>query len=108
MRASYNLIKLLPEKLELSEILTIQRCLAGLQEVNTEGLVRRDVVLSCFLYEGFPILTILFQLPSSLHLKREPLQAGGRHQGLCLLISDTFVPHNQAREHPTIRLGLRY
>lgn len=96
MRASYNLIKLLPEKLDLSEILTIQRCLAGLQE----ALVHKDVVLSCFHYEGFPILTMLFQLPRSFHLKQEPLQAGGRYRGLCLLISDTFVPHNQAREHP--------
>lgn len=65
-----------------------------------EALVHKDVVLSCFHYEGFPILTMLFQLPRSFHLKQEPLQAGGRYRGLCLLISDTFVPHNQAREHP--------
>lgn len=90
-------LKLLPEKLDLSEILTIQRCLAGLQEANKKPLY---LVLSCFHYEGFPILTMLFQLPHSFHLKREPLQAGGRYRGLCLLISDTFVPHNQAREHP--------
>lgn len=63
-------------KLDLSEILTIQAMLGRPAKAKPLYLV-----LSCFHYEGFPILTMLFQLPHSFHLSGNLCRQGAGIEG---------------------------